>query len=118
MTLSSPKRQILFFTFSFMLDKEDIALLRGMFSDVKHEMRDEIHSVVNAAVFALEQRMMKEFERVQKEFDRVQKEFERVHEEIEGVKDAVIDLVDETIMPKIEDNRLEIVAIKRHLSLA
>ncbi len=98
-----------------MLDKEDIAVLRGMFTEnnaiLKREIRDELHSVVNAAVFASEQRMMKEFERVQKEF-------ERVHEEIEGVKDAVIDLVDETIMPKIEDNRMEIVAIKRHLSLA
>lgn len=102
-----------------MLDKEDIALLRGMFIEnnaiLKREIRDEIHSVVNAAVFASEQRMMKEIHAVE---GRIAKEFERVHEEIEGIKDAVIDLVDETIMPKIEENHLEIVAIKRHLSLA
>lgn len=92
-----------------MLNANDIALLRGMFVEnnevfgrqLKREMRDEIHSVVNAAVFASEERLMKEIQ--------------VIHQEISDVKDAVIDLVDDNILPKIEEHSREIAAIKRQM---
>lgn len=85
-----------------MLDKNDVALLRGMFLEnnevfgrqLRRELRDEIHSVVNAAVFASEQRLMQRMDEMQ---------------------DGILEVINDGILPQIEENRLDIIAIKRQI---
>lgn len=105
-----------------MFSQKDIAVLRGLFaeqehrlnsqwdirfSDFKHEIRDEMHSVVNAAVFASEQRMMK----------RMNESEERLTKKIDALQDGILDIINDGILPQIEENRIEILGVKRRLTL-
>lgn len=99
-----------------MLDTNDIAQLRGMFGELlvennrtlKREIRDETHSIVSAAVFASEQRLIQRIDDVEK----------NLRQEIHDVKDAVIDIIDESVLPQIEEHRVDILRVKKHLQLA
>lgn len=95
-----------------MLNKDDIVILRGMFTEnnaiLKREIRDEIHAIVNGAVFASEQRLIQRMDDVEN----------NLCQEIHDVKDAVIDIIDESVLPQIEEHHIEIVRIKNHLQLA
>ncbi len=96
-----------------MLNKKDIAILRGMFCELlienneifgrqlKREICDETYSIVNAAVFASEQRLIKRMDEIK--------------EEIIG---GITEVIDEGVLPQIEEHRIEIVKIKQHLQLA
>ena len=99
-----------------MLSKNDIALLRGMFlennhilskefdekldirfADFRHEIRDEIHAVVQGAVFASEERLGKK---------------------IDTLRDDLLEVINEDILPQIEEHTRQIGIINRHLKLA
>jgi len=95
-----------------MLSKNDIAILRGMFTennkiwdakldqrfdafeirfaDFKHEIRDEIHAVVNATVTASERRVIEE----------------------------ITEFIGEEVLPQIDEHTRQIAVINRHLKLA
>ncbi len=119
-----------------MLDKKDIIVLQKMFVDnnkvlrkeihseietsnhlLKREIRDELHSVVNAAVAGSERRIMdkmdKGFAQVDKRFAQVDKEFAQVHKEIAQLREDVTDVIGDEIIPLIETNRRDIFTIKR-----
>lgn len=106
-----------------MFSQKDIAVLRGLFaeqeqrlnsqwdirfSDFKHEIRDEMHSVVNAAVFASEQRMIQ----------RIDGSEERLTKKIDALQEGVLDVINEGILPQIEENHIEIIEIKRKMTMA
>lgn len=86
-----------------MLSKNDIATLHGMFGkllrennevfgcELKRDIRDEVHSVVNGAVSASESRL---------------------RTELHQVRDEIIDVIDGGILPQIEEQRLDIVRLK------
>ena len=95
-----------------MLDKQDIALLEGMFArhtvhfkeildqnnhDLKREIRDEMHSLLAA----------------------LKTEFKT---EIAALKVEIItgvtDLIDDGILPQIDDLRADMIVVKEHLKLA
>lgn len=96
-----------------MLDKNDIKILRGMFREnnevfgaqLKREIRDEMYSVVNGAVVASERRMI---ERMDSKMDSVKKE----------IIDGIIDVLDDNILPQIQELREDMVMVRRHLKLA
>ncbi len=107
-----------------MLNKNDVTMLRGMFVEVlddrdvqwkadldqrfhdfKHEIRDEIHSVVNGAVSASEARMM----------NRMDGSLERVKVEI---IDAIGEILDESVLPQISDLQVDMRRVKNHLQMA
>lgn len=75
--------------------------------DLKREIRDETHSVVNAAVTASERRLLAKMDALES----------ALRKDIHDVKDAVIDIIDESVLPEIEEHRLEILAIKRHVQM-
>ena len=93
------------------LDQRDSEWKEGLDQygrDLKHEIRDEIHAIVNGAVFASEQRLIQRMDDVEN----------NLRQEIHDVKDAVIDIIDESVLPQIEEHRIEIVKVKRQLQLA
>lgn len=99
-----------------MLSKKDIAILQGMFvennkvwdaslkkrldqrfvafeirfDDFKHEIREEIHAVVTAAVTASERRVI----------------------------DEITEFIGEGVLPQIDEHTRQISVINRHLKLA
>lgn len=119
-----------------MLDKKDMTLLRGMFREVleennhslKREIRDEMHSVVNAAVFASEERMMKRMDEGMESMEgRLTQKIEHVEEnlrqveinlrhEIDGTNTILLSFIEE-VEPKIEKHEKKIVRIQRHVKL-
>ncbi len=88
-----------------MLNKNDIQILRDMFrennevfgSQLKREMRDEIHAIVNGAVFASEERLSKK---------------------IDTLRDDILDLVNEEILPQIDQCQRDIVQLKIATNIA
>lgn len=98
--------------FCSMLSKKDVALLRGMFQeqegrfdqkldDLRVDLRDEIHSVVNGAISASEARMMK-----------------RMNEIKEEIIDGITEIIDEGILPRISDLQSDMRRVKNHLQMA
>lgn len=78
-----------------MLSKNDIQVLRGMFEEnnhiLKREIRDEIHSVVHAAVSGSESSLRKE---------------------LYQIRDEIIDVINDEILPQIEEHRIDIARLK------
>lgn len=74
-------------------------VLRGELDDVKREIRDEMHSVVNGAVAASERRMMKGMDQIA----------ENTKEEI---LDGVADIIGDRILPQIDDHDVRITRLK------
>lgn len=92
-----------------MLSKNDVQVLRGMFEEnnhiLKREIRDEMHSVVNAAITASESRVI----------TRLEAKIEHVKEEI---IDGVIDMLDRTVYPRLDRHDQEIAQLQVHHGLA
>lgn len=105
-----------------MLSKKDIQMFEKMFSNVvtqdtlrdilrennevfgsqlKREMRDEIHAVVNGAVFASEERMMKKMDEMKEE-----------------ILDGVSDIIGNEILPQIDECQRDIVQLKLAVKIA
>ena len=88
-----------------MLDKNDVQLLRQMFTEnnkvLKHEIRDEMHSVIRSEVFASETRMMKAMKEMK-----------------EKIIDGITDVLDNSVLPRLDEHDRDIRSIKRHLKLA
>ncbi|MFA6017746.1 MAG: hypothetical protein WCT28_02320 [Patescibacteria group bacterium] len=103
-----------------MLDKNDIKILRGMFRENnevfgaqhKREIRDEIYSVVKASEASLIRRMDSNAESMKKEL------IERMDRMKGEIVDAVIDVLDDNILPQIQELREDMVMVKHHLKLA
>ncbi len=68
--------------FTNMFDKQDIAILKGMFHDQKIEMRDEIHSCIAAS----EARMMARMDKLHA-----------------TTTSDIVDFIDQAIIPQIND---------------
>lgn len=102
-----------------MLDAQDIALLRGMFSeqetrilgivkrnndvlrsDIMVDVRDEMHSCITAAVGSSEKRVMN-----------------RIDQLIFDVRLCFAEILDERILPQITHLQEEIYFIKHHVGL-
>ncbi len=102
-----------------------MTLLRGMFREVleennhslKHEIRDEMHSVINAAVFASEERMMTRMDEIE---GRLTQKIEHVESslqnEIDGTNTILLSFIEE-VEPKIEKHEKKIVRVRRHMKL-
>lgn len=54
-----------------------------------------------------------EFASVRAEFASVYTEFARVHREIANLRDDVVDVLDRSIVPQLEDHRRDIALLKR-----
>ncbi len=88
-----------------MLDQNDIKILRGMFREnneifgreLKRDIRDEMHSVVNAAVSASEVRMTRR---------------------LEEVRNDIIEVIDNGILPQIDRHDREIIRLKKVTGIA
>jgi archaellum component FlaC len=53
------------------------------------------------------------FERVHKRFAKIDTEIARVHREIGNLRDDVMDVLDQSIVPQIEEHRCDISLLKR-----
>ena len=91
-----------------MLDKQDIALLEGLFEkqekrfdikleNLKIDLRDEIHSNISAS----EARMIARMDAMEKR-----------------IVSDITDFIDDAILPQIEKHNVDIRHIKTHLNLA
>ncbi len=79
-----------------MLDKNDIQILKQMFSDFKVEMRDEMHSVVNGAVSASEKRLTK-----------------LIYDVRDEILDGVSDIIGNEIVPQLDDHETRLIRLER-----
>ncbi|MFA6018410.1 MAG: hypothetical protein WCT28_04190 [Patescibacteria group bacterium] len=74
-----------------MLSKNDVQLLRGMFEEnnqiLKREIRDETYSIVKGEVAALRRDMLQ-------------------------MRDDILDVINEGILPQIEEHRIDIARLK------
>jgi len=92
-----------------MLNKEDVRVLRGVIGEMleennhslKREISDEMHSVVNAAVFASEKRIVA-----------------TLRAEIHTLRDDILDLVNDEILPQIDQCQRDIVQLKIATNIA
>lgn len=99
-----------------MLDKQDIAVLEGMFIrhtvsfkeiikqnnvDLKRDIRDEVHSLIAASEHRMRIWMTSKLESLKTE-----------------IVSGVIDVVDGGVLPQIDDLRTDMIMIKGHLKLA
>mgnify|MGYP001607276944 CR=1 FL=1 len=112
-----------------MLSKKDIQMFEKMFANVvtrdtlrdilrennevfgaqlKREIRDEIHAVVNGAVFASEERMMSVLAGA----------IESVRNDIHTLRDDILDLVNDEILPQIDECQRDIVQLKVAVNIA
>lgn len=104
-----------------MLSKNDLQMVRGIVTEVvtgvidakvpkmiataieannhvlKREIRDEIHSVVNGAVSASEQRMIAR---------------------IDDSQCAILEAIDELVLPRIKENRRSIIRLNKAIGIA
>jgi len=94
-----------------MFSKKDIQMLDGMMRivlreslrenneifgrELKREIRDEMHSVVNSAVFVSETRMMNRMDKIRNE-----------------ILDGVADVLGRQIVPQIDDHELRLVRLE------
>lgn len=69
--------------------------------DLRLDVRDEIHSVVNGAVSRSEARMMKKMDEIKEE-----------------IIDGITEIIDEGILPQISDLRTDVDHVKVHLQMA
>ncbi len=93
------------------LEENNKVLMRKMHDEIetsnhllKREIRDEMHSVVNGAVSASERRMMAHMDAVESRLD--------------GKGDAILEAIDEIVLPQIEEIRHDILILKRAVSMA
>jgi hypothetical protein len=103
-----------------MLSKNDIATLHGMFGkllrennevfgrELKRDVRDEIHSVVNGAVSASEQRMTEHMDVVE----------QRMIARIDDGQSAILEAIDELVLPRIKKNRRSILRLNKTIGIA
>jgi len=74
-----------------MLSKNDVQILRGMFEEnnqiLKQEIRDETYSIVKGEVAALRRDMFQ-------------------------MRDDILDVINEGILPQIEEHRIDIARLK------
>ncbi len=99
-----------------MLDTKDIEILRGMFREnneifgaqLKREIRDEMYSVVKASEASLIRRMDSMKDELLTRMDSMKKE----------IIDGVIDVIDDGVLPQIEELQQDVITVKRHLKLA
>lgn len=82
-----------------MLTKKDIALLKGMFDDVKTEMRDEFHSCIAAS----EARLTVKIDRLDKKIDHVAED--------------TAELIGNSILPQIAELQHEDIRIKKFVGM-
>lgn len=78
-----------------MLDKNDIQILRQMFTDTKVEMRDEMRACISGS----EHRIMKETKTLIRELK-------------EEILDGVSDIVGNEILPQIDDHEARLVRLE------
>lgn len=71
------------------------------FSDFKHEVREEMDSVVTGAIFASESRMMKKMNEIKEE-----------------IIDGIGEILDEVVLPQIAELRIDVNRIKDRLQMA
>jgi hypothetical protein len=85
-----------------MLDTNDIKILREMFEEnnqvLKREIRDEMHSVVNAAVSASEKRMMHRMD--------------AIVEEIQTTRNDILEVINDGILPQIDAHDRDVARLK------
>ena len=98
--------------FFCMLDKNDIAILWGMFTEnnsiLKREIRDEMHALIKASEAGLIREIRSTEGRMITRMDSMKQE----------ITDGVIDVIDDNILPQVQELRENVVMIKRHLKLA
>ncbi len=86
---------------NIMLDKNDIQIIRDLFQEnnaiLKREIRDEMHSCIAAS----EVRTMEKMEKMKEE-----------------IIDGITDVLDDSILPRLEEHENDIRLIKRRLQLA
>lgn len=82
-------------------------VLRGELDDVKREIRDEMHSVVNGAVAASERRMMKRMDDTKDEL------LQRMDDMYEEILDGVSEIIGDRILPQIDDHDVRITRLER-----
>lgn len=80
-----------------MFDKEEIQVLRQLFADQKFEIRDEMRSCISAS----ETRMMGKMQEMKEE-----------------IIDGITDVLDYSVLPRLDEHDREIRRIKHHLKLA
>lgn len=81
--------------------KEQDARMDQKLHSLRLDIRDEIHSVVNAAVFASEDRIMNAIVEVK-----------------DDILDGVSELISDEILPQIDEHARQIGTINRYLKLA
>jgi hypothetical protein len=86
-----------------MLDKQDIAILKGMFADAKIDMHDELKVLFAVSENKLITRM-----------DRLAAE---LRTEIKDMRNEIVDLIDDSILPQIEALRQEDARIKKFVGM-
>ncbi len=69
----------------------------------------------------LQEIMGVEFQKVHDRFEkieaRIETEFARVHREIANLRDDVLDVIDQSIVPHLEDHRRDIALLKRAVTV-
>lgn len=63
-------------------------------------------------------RVHAKFDQIDKKFEEVQTEFARVHREIGDLRDDVVDVIDRSIVPQLEEHRRDISLLKRVVTTA
>ncbi len=82
-----------------MFDKQDIAILKGMFHEAKIDMRDEM----GARFLASETKMMTRMDRLEQKIDRVASD--------------TAEIISDSILPQIDELRREDTRIKKFVGM-
>lgn len=82
-----------------MLSKKDIALLKGMFEDLKTDVRDEFRSCISASEARITARMNK------------------LERDISQVAADAAEMIGESVLPRIEALEYRTDKIEKHLQL-
>lgn len=72
----------------------------------------------NAILMKRMDKMDEKFDGMDARFDRMDTEFARVHREIGNLRDDVVDVIDRSIVPQLEEHRRDISLLKRAVTMA
>ena len=62
--------------------------------------------------------LMKRMDQMDERFDRMDTEFARVHREISDLRDDIVEIIDNSIVPQLEEHRRDISLLKRAVTTA
>lgn len=95
-----------------------VGTFREMFQQMFEQMIQKNNRLLMKGIDARFEKVDERFKNVDTRFEEVKTEFARVHREIGELREDVVDVLDRSITPQLEEHRRDISLLKRAVTMA